>query len=103
MAMARSTMKTVTDPKVVDGNRIQRFMGYLVLLNIFMVLLYTGYLRHLNFGDGMLLPALLIIYNLLLCKLVTKRARRQGDVHIIYVVTLSSIAACLVLLYYFFA
>ena len=96
-------MKTVIDPQVIGDNRIQRFMGYLVLLNIFMVLLYIGYLRHLSFGDGMILPALLILYNLLLCKLVTKRARRVGDLHIIYVVTLSSIAACLVLLYYFFA
>ena len=91
--------------KVIDtraGNRLQRLVLYLILFNVLAVFLYLFFLRHLSFGQGMLVPALLIVYNLLLCKLVTKRARRRGDVHIIYLVVFTSIAACMVMLYYFF-
>lgn len=94
--------KFIRGRHVEADTKLQRFFVYLVLFNIVAVLLYIFYLRHMSFGSGMVLPGLLILYNLLLCNLVTRRARRRGDVHLIYLVVFTSISACIVLLYYFF-
>ncbi|MDX9875058.1 MAG: hypothetical protein RBS88_09125 [Spongiibacteraceae bacterium] len=87
---------------ITSQRRLQQLVVGLVLFNVVMVLSYAFLPRQPGFGGGMLIPGLLIAYNLLICQLVRRRARRSGDVAVIYIGTLTCIAACAVLLYSFF-
>ncbi|MCF3095877.1 hypothetical protein EHZ86_00740 [Aeromonas australiensis] len=80
------------------GKAIQKFLLYLILANFILMGLYIVYAQDLAFFPNMLLTTLLIIYNLLLCRLVARRARRSKDGYIIYPVIWVSIVLCAVVL-----
>ncbi|MGY3944571.1 hypothetical protein [Aeromonas tecta] len=83
------------------GRAIQKFLLYLILINFGLMWLYVMYADELTFGSNLLLTFLLILYNLLLCQLVSLRARRAGDGYIIYPVVGVSIILCAVVLFRF--
>jgi hypothetical protein len=83
------------------GRTLQKFLLYLILINFVLMGLYILYMDGLGLATNMLLSALLILYNLLLCQLVCLRARRAGDGYIIYPVVGVSIALCTLILYRF--
>lgn len=78
------------------GKVIQKFLLYLILANLILMGLYIAFDSELTFGSDVLLTALLLIYNLLLCHLVSLRARRFKDDHIVYPVICVSILLCAV-------
>ncbi|ATY82720.1 hypothetical protein CVS42_18855 [Aeromonas veronii] len=84
-----------------SGKAIQKFLLYLILANFILMGLYIGYAQELAFATNILLTSLLIIYNLLLCQLVSLRARRSKDGYIIYPVICVSILLCAVVLFRF--
>ena len=61
----------------------------------------SRYAPELTFATNILLTSLLIVYNLLLCQLVSLRARRSKDGYIIYPVICVSILLCAVVLFRF--
>lgn len=83
------------------GRAIQKFLLYLILINFGLMWLYVIYADELTFGFNLLLTFLLILYNLLLCRLVCLRARRARDGYIIYPVVGVSIILCAVVLFRF--
>ncbi len=83
------------------GKAIQKFLLYLILANFILMGLYIAFAHELTFAVNILLTTLLIIYNLLLCHLVSLRARRSKDGYIIYPVICVSILLCTVVLFRF--
>jgi hypothetical protein len=84
-----------------SGKRLQKFFLYLIIANFILVGLYIRYAHEMAFTINILLTCLLIIYNLLLCQLVSRRARRSQDAYIIYPVVCVSILLCAVVLFRF--
>ncbi|MGL5948972.1 MAG: hypothetical protein ACRCYV_08000 [Aeromonas sp.] len=83
----------------VAGRAIQKLFLYLILANFFLTGLYFYHADALPFGSNLLLTLLLIVYNVILCQLACRRARRQGDSYIIYPVVVTSILLCAIILF----
>lgn len=78
---------------------LQKFLLYLILANFILVWLYHRSIPSLPVFRSLLVTSLLIGYNLLLCKLVVRRARRHGDSYVVYPVVMVSIFLCASVLY----
>ncbi|MGL4715439.1 MAG: hypothetical protein ACRCWL_05955 [Aeromonas sp.] len=83
------------------GKVIQKLILYLILANFALTGVYIMFARGLTFGINIVLTCLLILYNVLLCRLVCQRARRVGDGYIIYPVVSVAIILCAVVLFHF--
>lgn len=94
--MANQPRKTKKAPAF-----IQKFLLYLILANFVLVWVYTRAVSTLPAMRTTIVTMLLVSYNLLLCKLVLRRARRHGDSYIIYPVVAVSVLLCCVVFYNF--
>lgn len=83
------------------SNGLQKFLLYLILANFLLLYLYAAHISELPFFQGLWVTLLAISYNLMLCRLVNRRARRRGDDYIVYPVVISAILLCSIVLYYF--
>ncbi len=82
-------------------NGLQKFLLYLILVNFLLLYLYATHIGELPLFQGLWVTLLAISYNLMLCRLVNRRARRRGDGYIIYPVVISAILLCACIFYYF--
>ncbi|EKE73994.1 hypothetical protein [Gallaecimonas xiamenensis] len=70
---------------------VQKLVLYLILCNVVMVLCYALLAKRLGAMAAIMVPLLLVGYNLLLCRLALKRARRDRDSYILYPVVVTAI------------
>lgn len=95
---AMITKKTSDLPR---ADMLQKFLLYLILLNFGLLYLYVHFFSRLPLALGLLVTLLCIGYNLMLCHLANKRARRSTDGYIIYPVLISALLYCGSMLYFF--
>lgn len=88
-----------TVPVRADG--VQKLLLYLILLNYWLLYLYAAHIFVLPAGLAALVSLLCIAYNLLLCRLTVRRARRQTDGYIVYPVLIGAVLFCGLMLYVF--
>lgn len=73
---------------------MQKFLLYLILANFVLLWLYYHHVPALPLLRSIVVTALLIGYNLLLCRLVLRRARSSSDSYIVYPVVIVSMLLC---------
>ncbi len=95
---AMITEKTTQLPR---ADLLQKFLLYLILFNFGLLYLYIHFFSRLPLFLGLLVTILCIGYNLMLCHLAHKRARRSTDGYILYPVLISALLFCSSMLYFF--
>lgn len=70
---------------------IQKFLMYLILLNLALVASYGMSQSHLVGAWALSVPVMLVLFNVMLCNITIKRGRRRRDSYLLYPVAVSSI------------
>ncbi|GAA3560738.1 hypothetical protein [Marinobacter xestospongiae] len=78
--------------RVIQARRValsQKIIVYLVILNLILVIAYFSLAGGLRLPAAVVIPALLVFYNMLLSWLVIRRSRRLGDRPMLYTMVFS--------------
>lgn len=82
--------------------RVQKLLLYLILGNFGLTCLYLSLGHRLDVAVDWLVTSLMLVYDLLLCRLVALRTRRQNDGYIVYPALVGNILFCVAVIVRYF-
>lgn len=77
--------------KEQGGKWVHKLVLYLILVNFLLLYLFFEGMGHYTLAEGGIISCLLLSYNVLLGRMVSRRARRNDDGYIVYPVFFSNV------------